>query len=338
MMFVILLGFICLFRGLIYKSRMALFEIIGVFEMAKKTKKTETTGKVAGKQIRKQLKGVKTDLADAKTQVAKGDKRLSKSLAKTTKKLTTQNTAIQAELEKLRADLKGSKGKQPKRQLSMYNLFVRKQIEQGKTFEQATKSWKTSRAMIENPDLAKNGKTKTRTITKTKTVIKRVPGRTRTIVRKVPVVKTVIKRAPARIKETVRVERVPNNVDSSLKGIMRELSALKTEVHSMETKPVPTKEVRIMPKPTMKMEMSADKVLPNEEVAVRLTRLYFEEIARLGFKRRLDFDSIINAYYYCLQRLHNKDKELDIMRRIVEKEESKLQGEPKSQLFPQSDQ
>ncbi len=294
--------------------------------MAKKTKKKESAGKVAGKVIRKQLKGVKSDLQEAKTQVAKGDKKLTKSLARSTKKLSTQNTAIQEELAKLREDLNKSKGKQPKRQLSMYNLFVKKQIEQGKTFEEATKSWKSSRAVIENPELARTpGKTKTRTITKTKTIIKRVPGKTKTIVRNVPVVKTVIR-------------RVPNSNESSLKGIMKELSALKTEVQSMDSKPVAMKEVRIMPKPAMKMEMNGEKALTNEEVAVRLTRLYFEEIARLGFKRRLDFDSIINAYYYCLQRLHNKDKELDIMRRIVEKEESKMQGESKSQLFPQGEQ
>lgn len=293
--------------------------------MAKKTKKKEVTGKVAGKVIRKQLKGVKSDLQEAKTQVAKGDQKLTKSLAKSTKKLSGQNTAIQAELAKLREDLNKSKGKQPKRQLSMYNLFVKKQIEQGKTFEQATKSWKSSRAMIENPELAKKpGKTKTRTITKTKTVIKRVPGKTRTI----------IKRVPGKTKTVIR--RVQNSNESSLKGIMKELSALKTEVQSMDSHPVAVKEVRPMPKPTMKMEMG-EKALTNEEVAVRLTRLYFEEIARLGFKRRLDFDSIINAYYYCLQRLHNKDKELDIMRRIVEKEESKMQGETKSQLFPQGE-
>jgi hypothetical protein len=293
--------------------------------MAKKTKKKEVAGKVAGKVIRKQLKSVKSDLQEAKTQVAKGDKKLTKSLARSTKKLSTQNTAIQAELAKLREDLTKSKGKQPTRQLSMYNLFVKKQIEQGKTFEEATKSWKASRAVIENPELArKQGKTKTRTITKTKTVIKRVPGKTKTIVRKVPVVKTIIR-------------RVPDSNESSLKGIMKELSALKTEVQSMDSKPVAMKEVRVMPKPAMKMEMNGEKALPNEEVAVRLTRLYFEEIARLGFKRRLDFDSIINAYYYCLQRLHNKDKELDIMRRIVEKEESKIQGETKSQLFPQGE-
>jgi len=283
--------------------------------MAKKTKKKEATGKVAGKVIRKQLKSVKSDLQEAKTQVAKGDKKLTKSLAKSTKKLSTQNTAIQEELAKLREDLTKSKGKQPKRQLSMYNLFVKKQIEQGKTFEEATKSWKASRAVIENPELArKKGKTKTRTITKTKTIIKRVPGKTKTVIR-----------------------RVPNSNESSLKGIMKELSALKTEVQSMDSKPVAMKEVRVMPKPAVKMEMNGEKALPNEEVAVRLTRLYFEEIARLGFKRRLDFDSIINAYYYCLQRLHNKDKELDIMRRIVEKEESKIQGETKSQLFPQGE-
>ncbi|MEK6970294.1 MAG: hypothetical protein AABW68_01210 [archaeon] len=301
--------------------------------MAKRVKKKESPGRVAGKVIRKQLRGVKSDLQDAKTQVAKGDKKLTSSLARSTRKLSGQNTAIQEELGKLREDLNKSRGKKPTRQLSMYNLFVRKQIEQGKSFEQATKSWKASRAVIENPELAKR---KTRTITKTRTIIRRLPGKT--IVRNVPVERIVVKRSPPRIKEVVRVEKVPRAVDSSLRGIMKELNALKTEVQSMESTPVPAKEVRSMSKPVLKMDGEGDHSLSNEEVAVRLTRLYFEEIARLGFKRRLDFDSIINAYYYCLQRLHNKDKELDVMRRIVEKEESTIQGESKSQLFPQGEQ
>ncbi len=44
------------------------------------------------------------------------------------------------------------------------------------------------------------------------------------------------------------------------------------------------------------------------EVAFRIVRLYFEEIARLGFKRQLDLDQIINAYFYTLKKLGNKEE------------------------------
>ena len=33
----------------------------------------------------------------------------------------------------------------------------------------------------------------------------------------------------------------------------------------------------------------------DEEVAFRIVRLYFEEIARTGFKRQLDLDQMVNA-------------------------------------------
>lgn len=45
----------------------------------------------------------------------------------------------------------------------------------------------------------------------------------------------------------------------------------------------------------------------DEEVAFRIVRLYFEEVARLGFKRQLDLDQMINAYFYALKRLKSKD-------------------------------
>ena len=38
----------------------------------------------------------------------------------------------------------------------------------------------------------------------------------------------------------------------------------------------------------------------DEEVAFRIVRLYFEEIARLGFKRTLDLDQMIDAYFYMM--------------------------------------
>ncbi len=265
-------------------------------------KKKKALGKIAGKQIRKQVRSLKGDVKD----VGKG---VAKQVTKATKRMTKQNTAIRSELSKLSEDLKTLKGTKqtPKRELSMYNLFVRKQIQQGKSFEEAVKSWKSSRKMIENPELAKaRPKTKTRTITKTKVVV-----------RKVPVYPKRITASPS------------PQTKESLDKIMRELHALKTEVSSLE------KEAKPMPK-IMKsaMHSNSSSDLPMEEVAVRLTRLYFEEIARLGFKRRLDFDAIINAYYYCMQRLQNKDKELEVMRKIVEREENKLTTETKAQMFP----
>ena len=74
----------------------------------------------------------------------------------------------------------------------------------------------------------------------------------------------------------------------------------------------------------------------DEDVAFRIVRLYFEEIARLGFKRQLDLDQILNAYFYALKRLDNKDVEMKkIVQKIiteeVKKQESK-QDAPKEVL------
>jgi len=50
--------------------------------------------------------------------------------------------------------------------------------------------------------------------------------------------------------------------------------------------------------------------MKDDEVALKIVHLYFEEIARLGFKRQLDLDQIINAYFYTLKRLGGKDEAL----------------------------
>ena len=60
----------------------------------------------------------------------------------------------------------------------------------------------------------------------------------------------------------------------------------------------------------------------DEEVAFKIVRLYFEEIARLGFKRQLDLYQIINAYFYSLKRLGNKEVEINKAVAKIIKEES----------------
>lgn len=78
--------------------------------------------------------------------------------------------------------------------------------------------------------------------------------------------------------------------------------------------------------------------LSNEEIAARIVDVYFKEIARFGFKRSLNLDEVINAYYYTLSKLEDKDKLLkDAMVRVV-KEEQLIKTETKEQLFPSATQ
>ncbi|MEI7961033.1 MAG: hypothetical protein WCI04_01740 [archaeon] len=62
----------------------------------------------------------------------------------------------------------------------------------------------------------------------------------------------------------------------------------------------------------------------DEEVAFRIVRLYFKEIARIGFKRSLDLDQMINSYFYALKRLKEKDAALKALaQKIIREEKAK---------------
>ena len=66
----------------------------------------------------------------------------------------------------------------------------------------------------------------------------------------------------------------------------------------------------------------------DEEVAFRIVRLYFEEVARLGFKRQLDLDQMINSYFYTLKRLQGKDVEIrKATERIIKEERAIVRKE-----------
>jgi len=74
--------------------------------------------------------------------------------------------------------------------------------------------------------------------------------------------------------------------------------------------------------------------LSDEEIAFRMVKLYFEEVARLGFKRTLDLDAIINAYFYSLARVKRKDYEMKLIQDKVLKEEDEMKKDSKEDLFP----
>ena len=74
--------------------------------------------------------------------------------------------------------------------------------------------------------------------------------------------------------------------------------------------------------------------LPDEEVTLRLVRLYLGEVARPKLKRTVDLDAVLNAYFYALRRVGNKEKELKAIEKIVEEEEKEIASESKQQLIP----
>jgi len=71
----------------------------------------------------------------------------------------------------------------------------------------------------------------------------------------------------------------------------------------------------------------------NDELALGLVRLYVEDVARLGLKRKLDLDSIINAYLYTLARLNKKSEEMGIFNKAAEEEIKLEKFETKKELL-----
>lgn len=76
------------------------------------------------------------------------------------------------------------------------------------------------------------------------------------------------------------------------------------------------------------------KSISEEEVSFRLVSIYFEEIARLGFKRSLDLDAIINAYFYTLEKIKGKQLVMQEMQRKVIEEEQRLKTQSKEEIIP----
>lgn len=74
--------------------------------------------------------------------------------------------------------------------------------------------------------------------------------------------------------------------------------------------------------------------LTNEEMSTKLVNLYLQEVARLGMKRNLTLDEVINAYYYALHRLSKKEDAMQRMAKSVEKEEQALQHATRKEIVP----
>jgi len=71
---------------------------------------------------------------------------------------------------------------------------------------------------------------------------------------------------------------------------------------------------------------TSDGLIPDEEIALRAVNLYFQQVARLGLKRSLDLDEVINAYFYSLARVKRKDFEIKEIVEAVKKSKLKKDG------------
>ena len=74
--------------------------------------------------------------------------------------------------------------------------------------------------------------------------------------------------------------------------------------------------------------------LSNEDVAARIVQIYFKEVARLGYKRTLTLDETINAYYYVLSKLGNKNVLIEEVKQRVIRDERELASETKEEAIP----
>ncbi|MCD6229331.1 MAG: hypothetical protein J7K00_00835 [Candidatus Diapherotrites archaeon] len=77
--------------------------------------------------------------------------------------------------------------------------------------------------------------------------------------------------------------------------------------------------------------------MEKREVALGLTKIYFEELLRSGVRRQMELDDLINAYVYTLSRLEKTDKEMEIMQPAIKKEETELEKDVKEgvPVFPE---
>jgi hypothetical protein len=242
-----------------------------------------------GKKVRKELKKLKKTLK-SESKKAKALKKsifaVKKKAEKKVKSVTAKTASLKKEMEKLKENLEKLSKKKSKKQLSEYNLFMKRQLIAGKTFKQAVRLWTSYK---KGKPIIKKVKYKPKTIVRT--IIKKVPViKTKTIVKKVPVVKTrtIIKKIPVKIEE---------------KDMEEIGSEPKTEKIEQKNEAENNEKEKLESMISKKMMEENWMNLSDEEVAIRLVTVYFQEVHRLGLKRRMELEDVINAYYETLKKI-----------------------------------
>jgi hypothetical protein len=255
------------------------------------------------------------------------------------KKALAKDKKQDVEINKLRAEIdKLKKKKKNTKHVSEYNLFIRKQIKSGLTFTQAAKEWgkyqklkyapkrkqtaynqfigsqmrlgKTFKQAVALWKLAKAGKLgkkgSTRTITKT--VVRRIKSKpkvitkTRTIQSKPKVIVRRIKSKPQIITRTRTIKSKP-----------------KVIIRKVMVKPKTSAQTSTVTKSVGLTKTQVEEIFDtsDEEIAFNVVETYFKELARVGFKKQLTLDEVINAYLYSLARVKRDDIEMSEVAKAV---------------------
>ena len=211
---------------------------------------------------------------------------------------------------------------QTKRKPSAYNSFIASQLKQGRSFAQAVAFWKSQKkgTKLKQKIKIKRVLVKAKPQVKYRTRLKRVLVRQKPKIKYVTRTKIIEKPAvielPAEIKEiqmpsaeAKKVSKIPEHglpieeisyrlltvyfQDLARHGLKRSvsLSELVDAYHFS------------LQKVEQKLGSQQKTLLHEEEIAFRIVKLYFFELARFGKKRTTTLEELLNAYFFVLSRL-----------------------------------
>jgi hypothetical protein len=313
---------------------MAIFMI----KMVKTTKKKTTKKRTTKKKVASKNTNSKNNNTSEKT-----TKTIRKQIKANKKKDVSQDKEIaklKEEVAKLKNAGKKTKKKVNSKRLTQYNLFMRKQINAGLTFERAVKEWnkfkKLETKQIRKPTaynqfigsqmklgktftqavalwkLAKSGKLGRKGTTRT---IEKVKYRTRTIKSKPKVIVKRIKSKPKvieKIKYRTRTKKVPKVCPPQKIVQKKEIDYSKIQELFSETIKNSVSKTKIS-ETEIRKAVEAD----DEEIAFKIVQTYFKELARFGFKKQLTLDEVIDGYLYSLARVkRQEEKEFVVSHRV----------------------
>jgi hypothetical protein len=183
----------------------------------------------------------------------------------------------------------------------------------GKTWNQAIALWK----LAKSGKLGKKGKIRT----VTKTIVRRIKSkpkikyRTRTIASEPKIryrtrTKTVVKKIASKpkIKYRVRTKTIVKKIRS--KPVRRTVTRVVQASPGYDVNELCSVVESSLASHSLSKRDLKDALNPDaEEIAFKIIQTYFMEVARLGFKRQLSLDEIINAYFYALARVKRQNIE-----------------------------
>ena len=184
-----------------------------------------------------------------------------KKTAKTARAVAARTAGLSTEMSRLKINLQNlAKKKTPKKQLSEYNLFMRRQLRDGSSFNRAVKLWKvyTMGASITRKKAAK-----TRAVASG-------AGAKRGLNKRELLAGMRIALSEFSAESDANVQELRETMRKAGAGVARH---------------------------------NGNRSMPDERVAIEIISVFFQEVHRLGMKRSLELDDVVNSYFDTLSRI-----------------------------------